>query len=300
MKRLTALILALVMILSLAACGEKKSQAATDADGIIDAIGEVTLDSGATIEAAESAVSALSDEERETLTNLSVLTAAREQYDALVIVNDIDSLGEITLSSGTALEAVRAEYDAASEAVQSGVTNYSALEAAEAQYAQRLSELEDTAKDIISTMRIEEDKVQKMNFYYPAGFPKYIDTRPYVLCYVGTSDTNVWVRNLFDYTGDDWIFWDELTFLIDGEQYYRAYRHNDVHRDNAHGDVWEYMDYTADADDLALMQAIADSTETVVRFEGDDHRYDLTVSQEDKDAINEALLVYAYLKQQQG
>ena len=118
-------------------------------------------------------------------------------------------------------------------------------------------------------MRVEEDKVQKMSFYYPVGFPEYIDTRTYALCYVGTSSTNTWVRIRYDYVGDDWVFWDHLTFLIDGQTYYRVYRYFDVERDNDHGDVWEYIDFTADDDDLELFAAIAASDETIIRFEGD-------------------------------
>ena len=147
----------------------------------------------------------------------------------------------------------------------------------------------------LATMRVEEDKVQKMSFYYPVGFPEYIDTRTYALCYVGTSSTNTWVRIRYDYVGDDWVFWDHLTFLIDGQTYYRVYRYFDVERDNDHGDVWEYIDFTADDDDLELFAAIAASDETIIRFEGDAKRYDLTVSQQDKDAIRDALAAYAYL-----
>lgn len=297
MKKTIAAILALVMILSLTACG--KSEAAKAADAKIDAIGEVTLDSGTAIANAENAVKALSEEDLNALSGRSKLEKARDTYDALVLMDMIDNMGEITEDSGKVIEDIRSKYSSASENARSAVTNYSIFEAAEATY----TELADAAAEklraegeaALATMRVEEDKVQKMSFYYPVGFPEYIDTCTYALCYVGTSSTNTWVRIRYDYVGDDWVFWDHLTFLIDGQTYYRVYRHFDVERDNDHGDVWEYIDFTADDDDLELFAAIAASDETIIRFEGDAKRYDLTVSQQDKDAIRDALAAYAYL-----
>ena len=59
--------------------------AAADAvDALIDAIGEVTLDSGDAIVAAENAYAALTDDQKAFVDDYAVLTAARETYDALV------------------------------------------------------------------------------------------------------------------------------------------------------------------------------------------------------------------------
>lgn len=303
MKKHTPIIALLILLLalSLTACG--KSQATTDAEDLINAIGEVTLDSGAMIEAAENAVAALSDEERETLTNMTALTAARDQYDALVIINDIDSLGEITEDSGPILSSIREKYDSASAGAQSAVTNYDALTAAEAKYTSLVEaaaeKLRAEGEAALATMRVEEDKVRKTSFYYPSSFPEYINDRSYALCYVGDSESSTRVRIVYDYVGKDWVFWKELIFLVDGNTYTRTINYFDIEHDNSGGQVWEYIDFTADEDDLKLFAAIAASDETIVRFEGDGgKRYDLTVSQEDKDSIRDVLAVYEYLRNQ--
>ena len=90
MKRAVSVILALVMILSLTACG--KSEATKAADAKIDAIGEVTLDSGTAIANAENAVKALSEEDLNALSGRSKLEKARDTYDALVLMDMIDNL----------------------------------------------------------------------------------------------------------------------------------------------------------------------------------------------------------------
>ena len=65
MKKYLLVLLALALMLSMTACG--KSEAAQAADDLIAAIGTVTLDSAAAIEAAEDAVAALRDKEKDTL-----------------------------------------------------------------------------------------------------------------------------------------------------------------------------------------------------------------------------------------
>ncbi len=70
------------------------------------------------------------------------------------------------------------------------------------------------------------------------------------------------------------------------------YGYNDVVREVDWGDVFEYADKTADKGDLEMLRAIADSKETIVRFEGDDYIHDFTVSDSDKKAIRETLKVY--------
>ncbi len=82
MKKIISALLVLAMLPTLAACGA--SPALKDARSKIAAIGEVDLDSGEAIAAAEESVMALDEEEREKLDS-SALSAAREDYDALVL-----------------------------------------------------------------------------------------------------------------------------------------------------------------------------------------------------------------------
>lgn len=298
MKKTGILLLALTMVILLVGCG--KSEAVKKAEGLIQAIGEVSLDSGSAIAGAEGAVAALSAEDREALDGAETLQAARDTYDALVIVDLIDDLGEVTLDSEGSIAAIREKYNAASANAQNAVSNYAAFEAAEAEYKRLAEEKAENMRilgqDAVSRMRIEEDKVRNTLFYYPDAVPKYINTRTFALCYVGKSDSSTWMRMRYVYVGNDWVFWDNLIFSIDGEEYSRAFNYFDIERDNSGGKVWEYIDYTATKSDFDLLSAIAASDETIIRFEGDGgKRYDLTVSQKDKDAILDALVAYVYL-----
>lgn len=86
----------------------------------IDAIGTVTLESKAAIDAARAAYGALANEQRAQVNNLDKLTAAEDAYEALLADQDaaktvsdmIDAIGTVTKESKDAIEAARAAYDA--------------------------------------------------------------------------------------------------------------------------------------------------------------------------------------------
>lgn len=116
-----------------------------DAIEKINAIGTVTPDSGDAIAAARSAYDALTDAQKEQVTNADVLTAAEARYTDVVAIDGaekaIDAIGEVTLTSGDAIAAARAAYDALTDSQKAEVSNYDTLLAAEARFA----ELKDAA-----------------------------------------------------------------------------------------------------------------------------------------------------------
>ena len=357
MKKTVAIILAALLALSLAGCG--KTEAAAAADEAIAAIGEVTLDSLAVIEAAEDAVDDLTEEEKGQLDNLAVLEEARAAYDQLVLEDKaaaidvlIDDIGTVTLESSVDISAARASYDSADPEVQALVTGLADLEAAESEYAELCAgeveekidaigdvtlenvgavhdaraafdalsaeqqelvsnsgklmaaetAVKELAQQLLSGMRLEEDVVRGMRFYNPSAWKYYsngswvADQRSFVLPYLGQDDTRTWIRLVFNYTGYDWVFFDSLLISIDGELYTKAFNYFDITRDNSGGRVWEYIDVDGTSDDyIDLMWAIAESEQTIIRFQGDDYSSDLTVTDTDKNAIREVLLCYEAL-----
>lgn len=108
---------------------------------LIDAIGEVTLDSGDAIDAARTAYDKLPEAKKVLVDNYEKLTAAEEAYTALVdaaaakAVDDlIDAIGEVTADSGDAIKAAHAAYDALTDTQKELVKNYEKLLAAEELY----------------------------------------------------------------------------------------------------------------------------------------------------------------------
>lgn len=233
-----------------------------------------------------------------TATLMLSLSACGKSEAAKAVDDQITAIGEVTLASSEDIKAAQAAYDALSAENQAKITNASALESAAAQL-KTLKQAETEA--LLSTMHVEVDKVRGLSFYYPNAFPYYTnywgtDIRCFALPYLGKEGDRVWVRLVCDYTGDDWIFFKKITFAIDDQRYTKAFNYFDIVRDNAYGDVWEYIDIDASTSNyMDILQEIADSTETIIRFEGDNYHYDLTVKDSDKQAIREVLTVYEAL-----
>ena len=296
-KKLLIYLLAAVMMLSLTACG--KSEAAKAVDEQISAIGTVSLDSEAAIAAAETALAGLSEEDSKQVEGKETLTAARAAYEQLVlesqakdIADMIAAIGAVTLESGSAIDAAQAAFNAAPAEVQALVTNAGDLNAA----SQKLKELKKAEGErLLANMDKEEDKVRNLRFYYPKVYPDYIDTRCYVLPYIGQNADSTWLRLMFDYTGDDWVFFKKVLFSIDGELSTRTFTYRDIVHDNDGGVVWEYIDVEGESY-IDLLWKIANSQETIVRFEGDSKIHDFTIKSSDKDAIREVLTAFEALR----
>ena len=133
---IVAAILVIAMVLSFASCGQ--SEAAKAADALIAAIGEVGLGSGDAITAAESAVAALEQKDKDSLKNLEILTQARQAFDEAVDLDKIgavealiNGIGTVTRESGEVISAAREAYDGLEDNLKKRVPNAAVLTEAE-------------------------------------------------------------------------------------------------------------------------------------------------------------------------
>lgn len=121
----------------------ENTAAAAPVISLINAIGEVTLNSKSAIEAAEKAYAQLTEDQQAYVTNYNVLVLARQAYNALAqedagnreaaqaVVDLINEIGDVTLESEDAITAARTAYNKLTPAQQAFVTNYTTLTNAE-------------------------------------------------------------------------------------------------------------------------------------------------------------------------
>ncbi len=128
MKKFITLLIAFAFALSLCACG--KSEAVKNAESLIAAIGEVTLDSESAIVAAEEAYATLTAEEKEQVENYSVLIDAKAEIVEILI----DEIGDVTLDSEAAIVAAEEAYAALTAEEKALVENYAVLTDARATF----------------------------------------------------------------------------------------------------------------------------------------------------------------------
>ncbi len=278
-------------------------------DSVIDQIGEVTLEGAEKIAAARQEYDAAPENVKEKVKGLAVLESAENaliQLRAQGVEGLIDQIGEVTLESEKKINTAQQAFEQLTQTEKGQVKNAILLTQAEEKLA-ALQKQEKEAKrtealKLLDNMRLDEDKVRHLKFYYPKAwrFNSYgnwiADTRCFILPYIGMDDNgNIWMRVVYNFTDDDWVFFKKITVAADDERYYRSFKYFDIVRDNDGGQVWEYID-TDGASDVTMLWAIVNSKETIVRFEGDDYSHDFTVRESDKQAIKEALLVYEGLK----
>ena len=266
----------------------------------IDGIGIVTLDQESTISSIRVQYDSANEEIKAEISNYQILVQAEEQLSNLKVQNVIgliDQIGQVSLDSGEKIDAAKAAYDALSSDEKEKVTNSANIEAA----STRLAELKEQEKEralqqALSSLQVNTDKVEGITWYKPSTYPYYANSRSFVLPYIGRRDSYSYLRLRFHYTGDDWLFFEKITISVDGENYYKTYSYFDVDRDNGSGGVWEWVDISPTDEDIEMLKQIANSKETIVRFQGDNYYYDLTVRSSDKTAINQVLNAYEALE----
>ncbi len=94
------------------------------------------------------------------------------------------------------------------------------------------------------------------------------------------------------YLGDQWVFMDKITYSIDRNNQTKNMNNHDIMRDNIYGNVWETYGITGHEDERDLLWAIGNSSKTIVRFEGTNRYQDITISDNDKSAMLNAVVIY--------
>lgn len=253
------------------------------------------------VEAARLSYIRASDEAQSLVSNYSILENAEkilEDAGVQKAIDAINQIGDVTLDSAEMIEAADAAYNNVEPARRSDVTNYNTLLEARSAY----SALEQQAKDqalqqAMSRLTKKVDSVENRTWYYPSCFPTYINTRNNVLPYLGEQNGHYWMRLVFDYAGNDWIFMDQAIINVDGSVVDTVdFGYMDVQRDTWLGaKLSEVADISPTDSQIETLRKIANSKKTTIRFKGT-YQKDFEVSAKDKQGIKDILAVYDAVK----
>lgn len=158
---------------------------------------------------------------------------------------------------------------------------------------QHQNALKDLNKDLESLKRkmdFNEDEFNQITWVSPKSSKGTYGNRVYV--YFGIKNDNLQSPRLkIRYYGDDWLFWEKATFLIDGTPY-NYIPTSRPSRDN-NSDVWETSDQIISENMLNILKSMFEAKEVKYRLSGKYYK-DFTLS---KARINEIkdVLQYHYL-----
>lgn len=249
------------------------------------------------VSVARQKVNRSTDDVVEKVTNIHILEEAEKILSDDKVqkaIDAIDAIGTVSLKKSAIVENASTAYKNVPDDKKNDVTNLDVLMAASSEIRRlEREEKEKVGKAAFETLRAKKDEVEGITWYYPSTYPQYTNTRSFVLPYIGDNSGHKWMRLKFNYFGSSWVFYDRAIVWIDGSKYKTIeFDYFDVTRDAAHNGVAETADITADA---AVLKAIANSEKAIIRFQGDDYHYDMTVSSKDKKAIQNVLDAFDYM-----
>lgn len=262
----------------------------------------VTSDAESAVGKASGLYARAADNVKAAVSNADVLTAAQTTLDDIAVQSAIDAInqiGDVSLNSQDAIDAATAVFQKVPSARRADVSNYDTLVAATSTMNQLKTEAAEAAgKAALSRLKKSTDEVEGTTWYKPSCYPRYSNSRSFVLPYIGEKGGSYWLRCKVDYTANDWVFFDRIIINVDGvKRDTITFEYFDVTRDTVvGGKLWETADFAPTDSQIKLLSDIADSKKTIIRFQGNDYYYDMTVSKDDKQGIKDVLAAYDYVK----
>lgn len=114
---------------------------------------------------------------------------------------------------------------------------------------------------------------------------------------VQKKDGIILLRIQLHYTADSWLFIHSAKFNVDGEVIPFSVPSDMWKRDND-SEIWEWVDVPLDTEMRTLLEKVAHSKKTIVRFDGQQYEDDFTVTEKDKAAIRDVFAAEEFLRQQ--
>lgn len=147
-------------------------------------------------------------------------------------------------------------------------------------------------KKLISNSRKTKDEFGSSVFYHDRTSPKFVNYNGFFI-YVGYADKAPYLRFCMQYAADDWLFIKRVKINIDGKNF--DLYPGEFKRDNGDGEIWEWSDDAVDAETIDILEKIANSKTTKVKFEGTDYYKIKEVTTSQKKAIKNMLKLYKAL-----
>jgi hypothetical protein len=141
------------------------------------------------------------------------------------------------------------------------------------------------------------DEFSGVTFYTHPAEPRFADTRSYLLSYLAEKNGSSALRVQLHYTADSWLFISSAKFNIDGKVVPFSVPEASWKRDND-SEIWEWVDVNVTPELRSLLEQVANSKTTIIRFDGRQYYDDFTVTAKDKAAIRDVFAAEEYLKEE--
>lgn len=163
-----------------------------------------------------------------------------------------------------------------------------AVKEAKAAEERRLSEA--TAR-----MVRQYDEVTEITWHYDKSSPSGYTSKGFYLYFGTKSQRDPWLRLVISYYGSDWVFARKFMVKADSQTFEISPTYSEIKRDNSGGHVWEWYDTLLNEKLYEIVRAVISSNKVIIRYQGDDKSSDTTVTEVQKQALQNVLDAYKAL-----
>lgn len=163
----------------------------------------------------------------------------------------------------------------------------------EPQYSQAQLDGFKAAVDQLAERR--DEVTRSSSFLHPRG-EFFVDQRSAVYPYIqvpSSGKPRLAVR--IGYVGSSWIFWDSYILASGDLRVTNSVDYFDVQRDNGSGKVWEYYTITDQRTAREMLEAIASTSTSTLRLQGDGKSRDLQLGRDDQQIAQTILRAFAWV-----
>jgi len=146
-----------------------------------------------------------------------------------------------------------------------------------------------TFEKLYRNTRKRYDQFSRSTFIYDQTSPRYINVKG-VFVYMSQDTTGYELRLTTQYTADNWLFINSMSFNADGENF--SDFSPKFNRDNGQGMIWEWSDEPVQDPNLSMLAKIATAKRAKIRYDGEQYYNELTITTAQKAAIKRQLQIY--------
>lgn len=154
-----------------------------------------------------------------------------------------------------------------------------------------LKEKAERKKQAFENLSARYDKQDKILWYRDGSSPKF-ESAPAFYLYLGKREDQVWMRIRVQYSGNEYLFVNQLLIETDTSGYSFVPKEQ-VQRNHGNELVWEWMDESFSPEMYDMFYDIAHSKKANIRFMGTNSFEERALSLEEKEALQKLLLAYA-------
>jgi hypothetical protein len=171
-------------------------------------------------------------------------------------------------------------------------------EKAKKEQEEKEAKIKKAKKKVKNLVRGKTDEFTNITWYKNKRFTHYIDYSRISL-YIGHDNNDSWVRLKISYSGDDWIFFENISLLYGESNVLNldfGYFSEKETKVLGGGEVAEWIDIAVSPRELKYLKEFAKSNNSKIKFSGDAYFHKMTVGPTQKKAMLEVIEAYEILK----